>query len=381
MTVTSPAKGEKIRAQWGADVAAAVNSLQPAEPARGLAREGAAGRGSEPLPANPRERRGLRHPFEVFGETGDDGPALLIHIPAGSVWYGDESLSPDGVTLEDATARLYSFDFETSIGATPKTVWLVICTDDSDNADARFALDPSGQTGETVRAVLPIAVVSIDTVGEDDESKTVGCVRAQHAHSPFVVTAAADQPGPSGALPQAFDLEPGANGNLNCVRCICDAGSCADVAVNPSYPALYLHVVRSTSTSATYAVTVDQSDHSGGAAGIFWSKGDEMQWTLYTFEGGSVSADHRPRSLGLHLVPENTDITPSIGDTDRMVTAFRYDVGTHCLQVKVRKLDFATYPGTNKRGLRSISRESGWTTVTGGECSPHTDEHPAQGSV
>lgn len=384
MAVAIPDKGSKMMAAWGADVARAVNALQPDGRAHGLTRSGTTGCGSEPLPANLRRPRKLRHPFEVFGETVNpaiENPALLVHIPSGSVWYGSWPLTPLGVTIDDESANLYSFNFESELTSQPATVYLVIRVNSYGTARAEFTTDPTHvQTGETIRAVLPIAVVSVDNVETEDESLSVGNVHAQHAHAPFVVGIGEEPPDPTTVYPQAFDLEPYGNGGMRCIRCICDAGACADVAVNMSYPALYLHVVRSSSTSITYAVSVDQTDRSGGAGGIFWSNGDEMQWTLYTFAGGTVSADHRPRSLGLHTIPES-DTTGSLANEDQMVTAFRYDIESHCLQVKVRTLDFASYPGSARRALRSISKESDWVTVEGGECSPHTDEHPSQGSV
>lgn len=55
--IQSPIKGQPMRASWGAAVSSAVNSLLPMGSDGLLARQGVAGTGFAPLPANLRDRR------------------------------------------------------------------------------------------------------------------------------------------------------------------------------------------------------------------------------------------------------------------------------------------------------------------------------------
>ena len=80
-----PIPGQPIRASWGAAVTEACNAITSIGAARTLTREmGPLGSGSEPLPANQRDRRGggkaIPQPFdptfEKDDETGD------IHLSA-----------------------------------------------------------------------------------------------------------------------------------------------------------------------------------------------------------------------------------------------------------------------------------------------------------
>lgn len=186
--ITAPRHGERMRADWGADVARAVNALAPCG-ARGLVREGVAGCGAEPLPGNPRAMRRKPHVFEVFAhaEDGDSSPLLTIHLPAGCVWYGGESLVPDGVTALGASRPdEWEFDFESDLGETKTVIYLVISEDDYGEVSAEFVKDLA-DVGGTVKAVLPVAEVSIETVTEGSGSITAGVVHRQLARHPFTV--------------------------------------------------------------------------------------------------------------------------------------------------------------------------------------------------
>ena len=186
--ITAPRHGERMRADWGADVARAVNALTPCG-ARGLVREGVAGCGTEPLPGNPRAMRRKPHVFEVFAhaEDGDSSPLLTIHLPAGCVWYGGGSLVPDGVTALGASRPdEWEFDFESDLGETKTVIYLVIAEDDYGEVSAEFVKDLA-DVGGTVKAVLPVAEVSIETVTEGSGSITAGVVHRQLARHPFTV--------------------------------------------------------------------------------------------------------------------------------------------------------------------------------------------------
>lgn len=80
--IETPAKGEPMKAGWGASVANAVNRLVVAAPSRSLAREGAGGFGFEPLPANLRDRKGSSQPadkscFRISRSTDEDGNKVV----------------------------------------------------------------------------------------------------------------------------------------------------------------------------------------------------------------------------------------------------------------------------------------------------------------
>lgn len=94
--VQSPVKGQPMRASWGAAVSSAVNSLLPMGSDGLLARQGVAGTGFSPLPANLRDRRGssaerprqfdLRARIEARGEDYSKEYRLVVefwHEPTG----------------------------------------------------------------------------------------------------------------------------------------------------------------------------------------------------------------------------------------------------------------------------------------------------------
>lgn len=206
--ITAPRHGEKMRADWGADVARAVNALAPCG-ARGLVREGVAGCGAEPLPGNLRAMRRKPHVFEVFAhaEDGDSSPLLTIHLPAGCVWYGGESLVPDGVTALGASRPdEWEFDFESDLGETKTVIYLVISEDDYGEVSAEF-VKALADVGGTVKAVLPVAEVSIETVTEGSGSITAGVVHRQLARHPFTVVVGGGGDDDDGKLIESTSVE------------------------------------------------------------------------------------------------------------------------------------------------------------------------------
>lgn len=84
-----PAKGQKLRASWGAQVTNRVNELCAMAPSGVLQREGFGGIGAQPLPKNLRDRPGAAAvrpmPFDLKGEieTSEDGTQKRLVV----LWY------------------------------------------------------------------------------------------------------------------------------------------------------------------------------------------------------------------------------------------------------------------------------------------------------
>lgn len=93
-----PIPGQPIRASWGAAVTEACNAVSTIGAARTLTREmGPLGSGSEPLPANQRDRRGggksIPQPFDPTFEKDDEtGEIHLSSIGPGYAPWGRKLL-------------------------------------------------------------------------------------------------------------------------------------------------------------------------------------------------------------------------------------------------------------------------------------------------
>lgn len=109
-SIQTPARGEKIRASWGAAVTERVNSMSVIGGDDRLVREGATGFGFAPLPANRRLRRGKGTPpgnFEpVFAEEEDsqsDPPRIVLdRVGVGFYPFGCRFIRSDNMTIDES---------------------------------------------------------------------------------------------------------------------------------------------------------------------------------------------------------------------------------------------------------------------------------------
>lgn len=109
-SIQTPARGEKIRASWGAAITERVNAIAPIG-GEVLVRDGATGIGFAPLPANRRLRRGTKTPgnFEpVFAEeeveSGSSTPPRLVLDSVGVGFYpfGCRFIRSDNMTIDES---------------------------------------------------------------------------------------------------------------------------------------------------------------------------------------------------------------------------------------------------------------------------------------
>lgn len=115
-SIQAPARGEKIRASWGAAVTERVNSMSAIGGDDRLVREGATGFGFAPLPANRRLRRGgtvtppgnfepvfaLKEKEEKEGSQSDPPRILLDHVGVGFYPFGCRFFRVDGLTIDES---------------------------------------------------------------------------------------------------------------------------------------------------------------------------------------------------------------------------------------------------------------------------------------
>lgn len=129
-SIQAPARGEKIRASWGAAVTERVNSMSVIGGDDRLVREGATGFGFAPLPANRRLRRGKGAPpgnFEpVFAEEEDsqsDPPRIVLdHVGVGFYPFGCRFIRSDNMTIDESAKIAHGM------------IWLEIVVSGSDNS-------------------------------------------------------------------------------------------------------------------------------------------------------------------------------------------------------------------------------------------------------
>ena len=98
--IARPARGERPKASWAAAVTDVCNSVAAVGTPGALMREGAWGRGAEPVPANRRDRRGETRPLpyevrfhpacvpDAEDEDAPPGPGWVIYLPtAYLLWW------------------------------------------------------------------------------------------------------------------------------------------------------------------------------------------------------------------------------------------------------------------------------------------------------
>lgn len=187
-----PAKGQPMKAGWGASVANAVNRLTVSAPANMLVRDGAGGFGFAALPTNMRDRRGsstaFLHPWKVKGCTkGENCDHLFeIYIPTGALHVGEDAIDIEGVTGN-------AIDSEPTGDA---TFYLVISSEANageDGAPKAKIVTTVSEGDDEIVAVIPVATVTVEEVGEGGNATTRGVVTAQH------LTTAVGLPEPSGS--------------------------------------------------------------------------------------------------------------------------------------------------------------------------------------
>ena len=108
-SIQTPARGEKIRASWGAAITERVNAIAPIG-GEVLVRDGATGVGFAPLPANRRLRRGAATPpgnFEpVFAPEEDsqsDPPRIVLdHVGVGFYPFGCRFFRVGALTIDES---------------------------------------------------------------------------------------------------------------------------------------------------------------------------------------------------------------------------------------------------------------------------------------
>lgn len=113
-SIQTPARGEKIRASWGAAITERVNAIAPIG-GEVLVRDGATGVGFVPLPANRRLRRGQGTPpgnFEPVFETveiteGNETAKEVRLAQVGRGFYPFGRLFYNDVTVDDSAKIAY----------------------------------------------------------------------------------------------------------------------------------------------------------------------------------------------------------------------------------------------------------------------------------
>ena len=197
--IQSPVKGQPMRASWGAAVSSAVNSLLPMGSDGLLARQGVAGSGFSPLPANLRDRRAASqlHPWKVFavGKSATVDHCFEIYVPDEVLHVCEHEIEIEGLTQVEGKEFHYTLDCEDEISGSA-VIYLAIVRKEEDE-DETGGVSPSGdgeqpnwkariistldsiEDEKGVLAVLPIAKLSIDDSGE----YAVGKVVSQYAHS------------------------------------------------------------------------------------------------------------------------------------------------------------------------------------------------------
>lgn len=116
--IQCPVKGQPMRASWGAAVSSALNSMLPMGSSGFLARQGVAGTGFAPLPANLRDRRpssdrGCFAIKSVTQQEKEEGETLKFTVEfrnkyasVGGKTYDFESLGPIEDVEEDSIVAL-----------------------------------------------------------------------------------------------------------------------------------------------------------------------------------------------------------------------------------------------------------------------------------
>lgn len=179
--IQSPVKGQPMRASWGAAVSSAVNSLLPMGSDGLLARQGVAGTGFAPLPANLRDRRATDplHPWKVFavGKSATADHFFEIYVPDGSITVGTKEVEIEGIE-ETETAKRFTFACESDVGES-STLYLVVYHEDESEEDEKnyksvlaVTLDQY-EDDESVRAIIPIAELAVVDGEEYDRGKVV----------------------------------------------------------------------------------------------------------------------------------------------------------------------------------------------------------------
>lgn len=208
--IQSPVKGQPMRASWGAAVSSAVNSLLPMGSDGLLARQGVAGTGFSPLPANLRDRKAAAalHPWKVFAfaQSEDVDHCFEIHVPEAMVHVGEYEIEVEGLTaVEDKTDR-YTLDCEDEIDEhTVIHLAIVRQTSQSSWSATVIATLDDLEDYDEVLAVLPLAMLTVDSSGESP----VGKVDAQYAHSSVTFSEGGEEILPDGVSVENKEISIG----------------------------------------------------------------------------------------------------------------------------------------------------------------------------
>lgn len=179
-TVQIPARGQKLRASWGASVASRLEECA-SEIDRLAAMAG--------LPPSERGESALPHPFTVTGGCGDGGAVFAVELPPEAVTDCGRSVDVDGIEEVDGR-KVLSSEVVSSLSESPRTVYLFVYrpADEEDGEDgstrirAELSTEDAKPDGDVIMS-LPVADIFVQTVRD----RSYGCVYAQHLTSSVCV--------------------------------------------------------------------------------------------------------------------------------------------------------------------------------------------------
>lgn len=141
------------------------------------------------LTGEMKPKRPTHFPFEVAGSS-ESHYKFAVFVPEGAVTIGGTVITPTGITAitgELDVSGWYHLDDEDQV--TDEEAMLYLIAYDNQTAKFSFDIDGAGATSGSASApsivsVLPIAVLSVQEIGEQS---SVGVVHRQLARHPFTV--------------------------------------------------------------------------------------------------------------------------------------------------------------------------------------------------
>ena len=161
------------------------------------------------LSGETKPKRPPHFPFEVAGSS-ESHYKFAVFVPEGAVTIGGTVITPTGITAitgELDVSGWYKLDDEDQV--TNEEAMLYLIAYDNQTAKFSFDIDGAGATSGSASApsivsVLPIAVLSVQEIGEQS---SVGVVHRQLARHPFTVDVGEGSDDDDGKLIESTSVE------------------------------------------------------------------------------------------------------------------------------------------------------------------------------
>ena len=159
MIISTPKKGEPIRADWAAALTERVNSLAPFASPGTLVRDTPQGSAVGLAPENKRLKSSSfeLHPFKVKYSSEDE--EYLIYLPTGSLFIENVATFPSNVSAVEDGAFWYSI---TGLSAASGTLFLIATPPEEDDGSYTVLFDvlASAPEEDDDSIYVPIATIS-----------------------------------------------------------------------------------------------------------------------------------------------------------------------------------------------------------------------------